>query len=46
VNYPLADLQADLSLAEKNHRLDEWVRAKLAAKALRYYPEATYLFDE
>jgi hypothetical protein len=46
VNYPLAELQADRSLEEKTSRLSDWLRAKLAAKEIRYYPEATYLFDE
>lgn len=46
VNYPLAELRADVSLAEKNARLAGWIKAKLAAKEIRFYPEATYLFDE
>lgn len=46
VNYPLDELRSDEPLEAKNERLGEWLRAKLAAKEIRYYPEATYLFDE
>ena len=46
VNYPLAELRADLSLEDKNARLSDWIKGKLAAKEIRYYPEATYIFDE
>ncbi|MBI3363251.1 MAG: hypothetical protein HY023_19285 [Chloroflexi bacterium] len=46
VNYPLAELKADRPIEEKRERLNEWIKAKLAAKEIRYYPESTYLFDE
>ena len=45
-NYPLAELSASNSLAEKNQRLREWVKARLNAKEMRFYGEATFLFDE
>ena len=45
-NYPLSELRAGNSLAAKNERLHEWVRGKLASKEIRYYGEATYIFDE
>jgi hypothetical protein len=46
LNYPLAELASGDSLEAKNTRLGKWLRAKLAAKEIRHYPEATYLFDE
>lgn len=46
VNYPLADLKSPASLEEKNAALAAWLRAKMATKEVRYYAEATYLFDE
>jgi hypothetical protein len=46
VNYPLSELQSDDPSEAKAERLSEWLRAKLAAKEIRFYPESTYLFDE
>lgn len=46
LNYPLEKLNADSSLESKNTALQKWVQDKLALKAVRYYAEATYLFDE
>ncbi len=46
VNYPLSDLKSDKSLESKNAALSEWLRVKMASKEVRYYAEATYLFDE
>jgi hypothetical protein len=46
INYPLSELQSDTPLAEKNARLTEWIRRKLATKEVRYYAESSYLFDE
>ncbi len=47
VNYPL-DLLRDekASLSEKNEQLRQWIQQKLAARQIRYYAEASYLFDE
>ncbi|RME08069.1 MAG: hypothetical protein D6803_02225 [Anaerolineae bacterium] len=46
LNYPLERLRSPESLREKNADLQEWVKERLARKAVRYYAEATYLFDE
>jgi ParB-like chromosome segregation protein Spo0J len=45
-NYPLSELRSDVSLEEKNERLREWMRRKLGSKEIRFYGEATFLFDE
>jgi len=45
-NYPLAELSAPNSIEEKNQRLRDWMKARLAAKEMRFYGEATFLFDE
>jgi L-serine kinase (ATP) / ParB family transcriptional regulator, heme-responsive regulator len=45
-NYPLSELRAANSLEEKNARLHEWLKHKLGSKEIRFYGEATYLFDE
>jgi hypothetical protein len=45
-NYPLSELSAADSLAAKNERLQEWMRRKLSSKEIRFYGEATYIFDE
>ncbi len=47
VNYPLAVLRDEtMGLAEKNDQLRQWVQEKLAHRQVRYYAEASYLFDE
>lgn len=46
LNYPLEELAADRSLEDKNTALHQWVRDRLAHKNVRYYAEATVLFDE
>jgi hypothetical protein len=46
VNYPLEELAADKPIQVKNQALDEWIKERLAHKGVRYYAEATYLFDE
>ena len=46
VNYPLSELEAELTLEEKNSNLQHWLQDRLANKGVRYYAEATYLFDE
>lgn len=45
-NYPLSELRAPDSLADKNARLKEWMQQKFARREIRFYGEATYLFDE
>jgi hypothetical protein len=39
-------MKADLPLEEKNAQLQDFIHQRLAEKAVRYYAEATYLFDE
>jgi L-serine kinase (ATP) / ParB family transcriptional regulator, heme-responsive regulator len=46
VNYPLYELAADKSLEEKNNDLQRWVQSRINKKGVRYYAEATFLFDE
>lgn len=46
VNYPLEELAADKSLEEKDVALDQWLHEKIDHKSVRYYEEATFLFDE
>ena len=46
LNYPLEDLAADKSLSEKNQALERWQNERMARKGVRYYGEATVLYDE
>jgi hypothetical protein len=46
VNYPLEELSANKSLADKNAALDRWVNERVARKGVRFYAESTVLFDE
>jgi hypothetical protein len=46
LNYPLDELSADRPLDAKNLALTRWIQERLARKAIRYYAEPTYLFDE
>ncbi len=46
INYTLADLKSGEGLEEKNARLRAWLKGKLMTKEVRFYGEATYLFDE
>lgn len=46
LNYPLSAMAADKPLAEKNDDLQRFIQDRIANKAVRYYAEATYLFDE
>jgi len=46
VNYPLTALMAPISRESKEQTLAEWVRQKVAGRQVRFYAEATYLFDE
>jgi hypothetical protein len=45
-NYSLSELSSADSLEAKNERLQAWLQAKLGSKEIRYYGEATFLFDE
>jgi len=46
LNYPLSELSSGLTLEEKNRRLREWIHRKTLSQSVRYYAEATVLFDE
>jgi L-serine kinase (ATP) / ParB family transcriptional regulator, heme-responsive regulator len=46
VNYPLYELAAEKPLDEKNANLQAWIQRRMAAKGVRYYSEATFLYDE
>lgn len=47
INYPLMMMRADgISLEKKNDILQRWVLQKLTNRKVRYYAEATYVFDE
>lgn len=46
VNYPLDDLSANKSLDAKNEALQNWINERIARKGVRYYAEATVLYDE
>lgn len=46
VNYPLEALAANQPLEEKNAVLQRWLQERIERKGVRYYSEATFLFDE
>jgi hypothetical protein len=46
LNYPLEELASDAPLEVKNQRLHKWMQERLERKNVRYYAEATFLFDE
>lgn len=46
VNYPLDELSANKSIDAKNDALQRWVNERVARKGVRYYAEATVLYDE
>jgi len=46
LNYPLERLASQKTLQEKNAELHEWIQKCLSRKQVRYYAEATYLYDE
>lgn len=46
LNYPLDELFSNKPLEEKNQALERWIQDCLARKRVRYYAEATFLFDE
>jgi hypothetical protein len=39
-------LAADRPLEDKQRELEEWVRQRVADHQVRYYAEATFVFDE
>jgi hypothetical protein len=46
VNFSMEILRSGKSLEEKNDALDEFIRDLLAEKRVRYYAEATVIYDE
>jgi hypothetical protein len=46
VNYSLEALGADKELNEKNVELERWVNEHMARRGVRFYAEATVLYDE
>jgi hypothetical protein len=46
INYPLEKLAGDAPIEEKQAELEAWIRQAVARRAVRYYAEATFLFDE
>jgi hypothetical protein len=46
VDYPLSELASDRPIEEKNAALERWLQDRLNRKGIRYYAEATFLFDE
>jgi len=46
LNYPLDELFDDRPAEEKNQALEKWIKNRLAHKRVRYYAEATFLFDD
>jgi hypothetical protein len=46
LNYPLAMLDSNESLADKQQHLETWVRSRVRNRRVRFYAESTFLFDE
>lgn len=46
LKYPLEALMRDGDRATKQQELEAWLREQVAGRRVRYYAEATYLFDE
>jgi len=46
LNFPLTELSSEKTIEEKNEYLKESIQEKINRKSVRYYPEATYIFDE
>jgi hypothetical protein len=46
VNYPLQALASEETREAKEEALTRWVQERVAGRKVRYYAEATYLFDE
>lgn len=47
LNYPLHHLRTtEETLAEKNTALQDWIQRKFAQRAVRFYAESTYQFNE
>ena len=46
LNYPIEEMAVEKPLEEKNATLQRFIQERIAEKGVRYYAEATYLFDE
>jgi len=46
INVPLSILSADWTLARKREWLGQWLMEQMAANAIRYYSESTFLFGQ
>ena len=46
INYSLDLLKADRTTGDKNEELRKWLQESLERKSVRYYEEATFLFNE
>ena len=46
LNYPLAELASATALETKNESLQRWLSERVARKGVRFYAEATVLYDE
>jgi hypothetical protein len=46
INIPLSILTAESSLADKREWLRQWLMEQMAANAIRYYAESTFLFGQ
>ena len=46
VNYPLERLASSANQDQKQSELDAWIQERVASRRVRYYAEATFLFDE
>jgi hypothetical protein len=46
VNYPLTELESGKPIAEKNSDLERFIHERVKTKGVRFYAEATILFDE
>jgi hypothetical protein len=46
LNYPLHELSSGKPLEYKEDYLQHWIQQRLKKKGVRYYAEATFLFDE
>ncbi|MBI5301977.1 MAG: ParB N-terminal domain-containing protein [Chloroflexi bacterium] len=46
VNFDLQILAAEMSLEEKNKRLEEWLMSRVRERKVRYYGEPVFLFED
>jgi hypothetical protein len=46
LNYPLHELSSGKPIEYKQSYLEQWIQERVKTKGVRYYAEATFLFDE